>query len=374
MRLIWKGLGYYSRASRLLESAKKLRELGDTPFPEDPASLLKLISGVGPYTAGAISSIAFNFPAPLVDGNVIRVLSRWSAMAGDPKHKLSIDYFWNAAKVLLEDERPGDWNQALMDFGATVCTPTAPNCTDCPVKSICKAYIEEHHHKGFKYNLTGDIEDCSLCQSCPVTEAVSMPRHVSFYPVKPPKKGSKCMLSIFVIIESISLEEEFQPEFLIVKRPEKGLLAGLWQFLEVDYSKQPNDKPEDIFALFFKQKFNFDDNFLSGLDLTKIDEFTHLFTHIKQYVSLFHTRFSLSNRMLFDKLVNISPLSGLTKWVSREEFNSISTCKSTQKAMEMLDTTGKPASKKVKRESPSVVSSQKNNLLKYFKNIHPIKF
>ncbi|HSY93650.1 MAG TPA: A/G-specific adenine glycosylase [Candidatus Binatus sp.] len=126
----WSGLGYYRRA-RMLHAAAKVvvRELGGE-FPSTAQGLLAL-PGVGRYTAAAIASIAFGEPVAVVDGNVERVLQRVSGrrMAGED--------FWRAAEGLLDRERPGDFNQAMMELGATVCTPRAPACLTCPVVGLC---------------------------------------------------------------------------------------------------------------------------------------------------------------------------------------------------------------------------------------------
>jgi A/G-specific adenine glycosylase len=126
----WSGLGYYRRA-RMLHAAAKVvvRELAGR-FPSTPAALREL-PGVGRYTAAAIASIAFDEPIAVVDGNVERVLQRVSGrpMAGEN--------FWLAAEALLDRERPGDFNQAMMELGATVCRPRAPSCLTCPVVELC---------------------------------------------------------------------------------------------------------------------------------------------------------------------------------------------------------------------------------------------
>ena len=126
----WSGLGYYRRA-RMLHAAAKVvvRELG-SEFPSTAEGLLALL-GVGRYTAAAIASIAFAEPVAVVDGNVERVLQRFSGK------RIAGEDLWRAAEVLLDRERPGDFNQAMMELGATVCTPRAPACLTCPVVELC---------------------------------------------------------------------------------------------------------------------------------------------------------------------------------------------------------------------------------------------
>jgi A/G-specific adenine glycosylase len=126
----WSGLGYYRRARMLHAAAKVLVRERDGKFPATAPGLQDL-PGVGRYTAAAIASIAFGEPVAVVDGNVERVLQRVSG------RRLSGDEFWLAAEDLLDRERPGDFNQAMMELGATVCTPRAPACLTCPVVELC---------------------------------------------------------------------------------------------------------------------------------------------------------------------------------------------------------------------------------------------
>lgn len=135
---LWQGLGYYSRARRLREGARfVVRELGGE-LPADPKQLLA-VPGVGPYSAGAISSIAFGRETPLVDGNVVRVLTRVFGLCGDPGRAPLKQRLWQLAAELVQGQRPGDFNQALMELGATVCTPRRARCADCPWSGRCVA-------------------------------------------------------------------------------------------------------------------------------------------------------------------------------------------------------------------------------------------
>jgi len=134
----WQGLGYYSRARRLQAGARAVVERHGGRLPADRASLLAL-PGIGEYSAGAIASIAFGAREPLVDGNVVRVLTRRFGLRGDPGKGPLKRRLWELAGTLVPDERPGDFNQALMELGATVCTPRAPNCKNCPWSEGCEA-------------------------------------------------------------------------------------------------------------------------------------------------------------------------------------------------------------------------------------------
>jgi len=136
---LWQGLGYYSRARRLREGARYVvREMGGV-LCADPRRLLD-VPGIGAYSAGAIASIAFGQEAPLVDGNVIRVLTRVFALSGDPGRAPLKARLWELSGQLVRGERPGDFNQALMDLGATVCTPRRPICGGCPWARSCQAH------------------------------------------------------------------------------------------------------------------------------------------------------------------------------------------------------------------------------------------
>ena len=135
----WEGLGYYSRARNLWKGARQVVTEYGGILPREPEKL-RTISGIGPYTAGAIASIAYDVPVPAVDGNVIRVLSRIFGIrinAADPETRHRIEAL---AASLVPAERPGDYNQAVMDLGATVCVPGTPDCGRCPLSARCDAF------------------------------------------------------------------------------------------------------------------------------------------------------------------------------------------------------------------------------------------
>jgi len=131
----WSGLGYYRRVRHLREGARQVVARHRGAVPEDLASL-RALPGIGAYTAGAIASIAFGREEPVLDGNVRRVLARWTADPGEGGDAR----FWALARTLVPGPRPGDWNQALMELGATVCTPKDPDCARCPVRARCRAH------------------------------------------------------------------------------------------------------------------------------------------------------------------------------------------------------------------------------------------
>ncbi len=135
----WSGLGYYQRARNLHRGARHVVERHGGRFPRALEAALA-VPGVGLYTASAVLSIAHGVPLPVVDGNVRRVLARLDALRG--ARWRSEAAFYNRAQELLHDERPGDWNQALMELGATVCTPRKPACPACPLRAWCRARAE----------------------------------------------------------------------------------------------------------------------------------------------------------------------------------------------------------------------------------------
>ena len=134
---LWSGLGYYRRARMLHRTAGDLCRSHSGRFPRTKVEL-ETLSGIGPYTAGAIASIAFREPASVVDGNVVRVLARIFNDDADGRTPAGLGHFRSLADALIHDDRPGDWNQALMELGATVCTPREPACGACPVSELCE--------------------------------------------------------------------------------------------------------------------------------------------------------------------------------------------------------------------------------------------
>jgi A/G-specific adenine glycosylase len=144
---LWSGLGYYSRARNLHRAAKQIVQQHKGRFPRDLESALEL-PGIGPYTAAAVLSIAYDVPLAVLDGNVVRVLARISAIRGDLRAPVARRRIAEAAETLLVERSPGDWNQALMELGETICTPQNPHCDVCPVARFCGARRQK---------LTGEI-------------------------------------------------------------------------------------------------------------------------------------------------------------------------------------------------------------------------
>ena len=196
---LWEGLGYYRRARYLHRSARKIVEEYGGNLPDTADELEELI-GVGPYTAGAIASIAFQESVPVVDGNVSRVLSRLRAIEGDPKSTDNKKLYWELAEALVDPDRPGDFNQAMMELGATVCVPSTPNCLLCPIRQQCRGFQEGEP------------------AAYPDTASRATPKPMSVAACLAVRRGPE------------------RTEVLVSKRPADGLLGGLWEFptLEVE--------------------------------------------------------------------------------------------------------------------------------------------
>ena len=186
---LWEGLGYYSRARNLHAAAQTVvNELGGQ-IPTTAAELMKL-KGIGRYTAGAIASIAFDEAAPILDGNVIRVLSRLNDLPDDVTTTAVKKQLWQLAEDLVPDERPGDFNQALMELGQQICLPANPRCLLCPLSDLCLA-----RERGTQLER----------------------------PVRPPRKNTPHFDVVAGVISN-------GKRFLIAQRPLTGLLGGLWEF------------------------------------------------------------------------------------------------------------------------------------------------
>ncbi|QQP41941.1 hypothetical protein FKW44_016457, partial [Caligus rogercresseyi] len=243
---LWSGLGYYSRATRLLQGAQKIVELKE--FPSSREKLLQ-IPGVGKYTASAVASIAFGEPVGVVDGNVTRVLCRLRAIGKDSSSKEVIDLLWRLVDDMVDKDRSGDFNQAIMELGATICTPKNPSCKTCPLRETCASYIQM------------DIEDCHLCIS-----NYDPTKGVCNYPFKAKKAKVREESSLSLIIRTP------KGRFLLFKRPSKGLLANLLEF----YSPPDLSKENELASLVGERL----GGEISGLSY--IGDVFHQFSHISQ--------------------------------------------------------------------------------------------
>ncbi|WP_246034300.1 A/G-specific adenine glycosylase [Empedobacter tilapiae] len=135
---LWQGLGYYSRARNLHFTAKMITDEYNGQFPDNFKDLKKL-KGVGDYTAAAIASIVYNEAVPAVDGNMFRVFARYFNITDDISSPKTKKIFWDLGLEIIDKKRPGDFNQAVMDLGATICTPKQPKCEICPLNESCEA-------------------------------------------------------------------------------------------------------------------------------------------------------------------------------------------------------------------------------------------
>lgn len=142
---LWEGLGYYSRCRNLLKGARQIVNDFNGTFPRNYESILSL-SGVGPYTAAAIASFAFGLPYAVVDGNVIRVLARFFCIDTPFDITEGKKLFANYAQQLMDTQQPAAYNQAIMDFGATICKPAEPNCSHCPLQQHCSGFKANKIH------------------------------------------------------------------------------------------------------------------------------------------------------------------------------------------------------------------------------------
>ncbi|MFC4801192.1 A/G-specific adenine glycosylase [Neobacillus sp. GCM10023253] len=238
----WEGLGYYSRVRNLQSAVREVKEKYNGEVPNTPEEISTL-KGVGPYTAGAILSIAYGIPEPAVDGNVMRVFSRilniWEDIAKPSSRKV----FEHAVRELISHEDPSAFNQALMELGALVCTPTSPSCLLCPVREHCQAFEE-----GVQAEL----------------------------PIKTKKNKTRD-----VQLAAVLLTDE-EGRILIHKRPSDGLLANLWEFPNVEIQHPLHHEREKTSEL-FEQELKI------HLKLEKIiGQLEHVFSHLVWNIKIYN--------------------------------------------------------------------------------------
>lgn len=258
---LWEGLGYYSRADNLLRAARIIVEKygGELPHTYEE---LRALPGIGDYTAGAVASISYNLPVPAVDGNVMRVFARLYNDRADITSSATKKRF--SARV-TENQPPdsaGDYNQALMELGALICTPGEPRCAECPLNGLCAAYAAGS---------------------------------ASSLPVKAEKKPRRIEYATVLLIRS-------EAGFLLMRRSENGLLAGLWQPLTYMEPLTQKDAGARIRTL------------LSGAHTEfagKLPAARHLFTHIEWQLSGWEY-----------KVPGIPPLPDGYVWALPKEMNS----------------------------------------------------
>ena len=253
---LWEGLGYYNRVRNLQRAARQIVEEYAGVMPADHSKLLGL-TGIGSYTAGAIASIAFQIPKPAVDGNVLRVLSRLRCddrLISDQKVKQAVEAELESAMPL---DRPGDFNQAMMELGALVCLPNgAPKCEECPLKEQCLA-----HERG---------------------------RETDY----PKKEGKKAR----VVEEKTILIVRDADRLALRKRPSKGLLAGLYEFPSLPGHRTAEEVLEYL-----------GENGLQVLRITALPESKHIFTHREWLMTAFLIR--------VDELEPGLPENDIANWI-----------------------------------------------------------
>lgn len=279
---LWEGLGYYSRAKNLKEAAMQIMLNHEGVFPSDTKDIVQL-KGIGPYTAGAIGSMAFNLPIPAIDGNLMRVLSRLFEIDLDISVVKNRKVFETVGLFLIDQNRPGDWNQAMMDLGRTICTPKNYIPERSPVKEFNASFINDTWTK---------------------------------YPVKKAKSKPKPVTYISLIIQNED------GKYLLEKRPDKGLLANMWQFPLIEVEQIISDgtwksfKPVILDALdeenyqFVKEYLKENYQLLSSIETQTNGIVEHVFSHLKWSVSIFNGKVTQ----------NISKLPERCAWVSADEF------------------------------------------------------
>lgn len=256
---LWEGLGYYSRARNIKKAAVQIVLEHGGVFPNEPKEIGKL-KGIGPYTTGAISSMAFNLPTPAIDGNLMRVLSRLFEIDLDIGLAKNRKVFQTVARYLIDPERPGDWNQAMMDLGRTICTPKNYFPEQSPVKEFNASYLNETWQE---------------------------------YPVKKPKSKPKPITYIALILKNA------KGEYYMEQRPETGLLANMWTFPLIQVEEIITDgtwkpfKPVILEAIGDDEK-SFIVNYVKeryGLEIKLNDQTSgvidHVFSHLKWSISIF---------------------------------------------------------------------------------------
>ncbi len=197
---LWQGLGYYSRARNLHKCAKILVEEYNGIFPSDYKTLLKL-PGIGKYTAAAIASIGFDAPVPVVDGNVYRVLSRIFGMFDDISNVSTFKLFFNLSQDLLHPKASGAYNQAVMELGALICHPVAPQCEECPFHNQCFALNENK---------------------------------IQLLPVKTKKVKKRSKTIYYIVLK-------WNNQIALTIRDQDGIWKNLYEFISMETTKEPDE-------------------------------------------------------------------------------------------------------------------------------------
>jgi A/G-specific adenine glycosylase len=270
----WEGLGYYSRVRNLQSAVQEVHENYDGIVPNNPVEISRL-KGVGPYTAGAVLSIAYGLPEPAVDGNVMRVLSRILSIWEDIAKPTTRKIFEEVVRVLISHQNPSYFNQALMELGALICTPTSPSCLLCPVREHCHAFSEGVQNK---------------------------------LPVKSKKKKARQ-----VKLAAALLTNE-KGQFIVHKRPSEGLLANLWEYPIIELGPHGTDREQLIKGL----------NLLYNIEIDLVGQLTeiqHVFSHLIWDIRVFKgIVINSSQEMKNLKVVNEAEMERLPFPVSHQKM------------------------------------------------------
>ncbi|MBP2623260.1 A/G-specific adenine glycosylase [Streptococcus oricebi] len=287
----WEGLGYYSRVRNMQEAARQIMVDFQGAFPQTYQEIASL-KGIGPYTAGAIASIAFHLPEPAVDGNVMRVLARLFEIKLDIGQASNRKVFQALMEVLIDPERPGDFNQALMDLGSDIEAPLNPRPEESPVKEFSAAYLHG----------TMDI-----------------------YPIKAPKKKP-----VPVYLQAMIIKNK-KGQFLLEKNENAGLLSGFWHFplIEVDYLEKLGQG--DLFEVAepdpsVKESFQQDYDLAIDWEQKNFSLVKHVFSHRKWQVQI--------QTGLAKEAVD-PDCQGQIIWLSPDEFDRYPFAKPQQKIWEV---------------------------------------
>ncbi|KAK7889694.1 hypothetical protein WMY93_025254 [Mugilogobius chulae] len=360
---MWAGLGYYSRGKRLHEGAQKVVSELNGQMPQTVENLLKQLPGVGRYTAAAIGSIALGQVSGAVDGNVIRVLCRVRAIGADSTSPAVTEALWNTVDLLVDPSRPGDFNQAMMELGACICTPKAPLCSQCPIQSHCRShhkvsYIQQQNTNKLVGNTrkrspsVPDIEECAnsdVCLLCP-SEPWENELGVMNFPRKPTKKPPRVERTLTCLVIK---PRDGQDEYLLTQRPNKGLLAGLWQFpslLEVE-----NTDTEQKRALLCSEICRILGTDIPETHIQFVGEVVHIFSHIHQ------------TYVVYSVCINKQSSDGLgenAQWLSRSALLEAAVSTGVKKILKLydaVDSDKRPTTKETKKKkTPDVKNKVKS--------------
>nr|XP_045006880.1 adenine DNA glycosylase isoform X3 [Jaculus jaculus]XP_045006881.1 adenine DNA glycosylase isoform X3 [Jaculus jaculus]XP_045006882.1 adenine DNA glycosylase isoform X3 [Jaculus jaculus]XP_045006884.1 adenine DNA glycosylase isoform X3 [Jaculus jaculus]XP_045006885.1 adenine DNA glycosylase isoform X3 [Jaculus jaculus] len=349
---LWSGLGYYSRGRRLQEGARKVVEELGGHMPRTAETLQQLLPGVGRYTAGAIASIAFGQAAGVVDGNVLRVLCRVRAIGADPSSSLVSHHLWHLAQQLVDPAQPGDFNQAAMELGATVCTPQRPLCSHCPVQSLCRAHQRvEWEQLTDSQSLPGspDVEECALnteqCQLCPPPTNPWDPNlGVTNFPRKASRRPPREECSAICVLERPGAVGGAR--ILLVQRPNSGLLAGLWEFPSV--ASESSEQQQHKVLLQELQSWA---GPVPASRLRHLGEVIHTFSHIRLTYQVYG--------LALERKTPVTTAPPGARWLTREEFHNAAVSTAMKKVFRMYEDHQRGTGRDSKRSRVSTPSNRK---------------